>query len=216
MIKESSNIFRLAASYTIGSYILPGKPISDISKRLESKIQLQIGTCDKIIDGVKDGRYNLGLIETPIFDKALVYKEWLEDELVICSKVPIPQNIDKRELNRYRLIARKEDSLTRMVISNALDKIGGLSYDNFKSVLEMDNPTAIIQSIKWSKPNKESPTIAIVSQLSIEDELNRGELYISRIKDNPIIRKFYLIYNQELNNTIKNIDEIIDILRQRD
>ncbi|MCK4442589.1 MAG: hypothetical protein KAU90_11340 [Sulfurovaceae bacterium] len=211
MIKDRIDTFRIGASYTIGSHILPGKQIHDISKKLYSKIQLKITTCDKIINGVKNSKYDLGLIETPIFDNALIYKEWMEDELILCSKTPIPNHIDENELKRYKLIARKKDSLTRIVISNFLKNIG-LSYKSFKSISEIDNPTATIQSIKWSKPNRENPTVAIVSQIAIEDELKREELYISRIKNHPIIRKFYLIYNKKSHNDI-DINEIIKSLQ---
>ncbi|HHB95197.1 MAG TPA: hypothetical protein ENK88_08630 [Campylobacterales bacterium] len=211
MVKDTIDTFKLAASYTIGSHILPGKPISDISQKLHSKIKLKITTCDKIIEGLKKSEYDLGLIETPIFDNSLIYKEWMKDELVICSKMPIPNSIDENELGKYRLIARKKDSLTRIVISNFLENIG-LSYKNFKSISEINNPTAMIQSIKWSKPNRENPTVAIVSQIAIEDELKRKELHISRIKNHPIIRKFYLIYNQNSHNYI-DIEEIIKSLQ---
>ncbi len=87
-----------------------------------------------------------------------------------------------------------------------------LSYQSFKSVSEIDNATAAIQSIKWSKPNRENPTVAIVSELAIEDELKREELYKSRIKDNPIIRSFYLIYNEKTYDDM-DIDEIIKSLQ---
>jgi len=211
MIEDTIDTFKLAASYTIGSHILPGKPISNISEKLQTKIELKITTCDKIIEGVKSNQYDLGLIETPIFDSSLIYKEWMEDELVICSKMPIPKSIDENELRKYRLIARREDSLTRKVIADFLEKIG-LSYHSFKSISEIDNATAAIQSIKWSKPNRENPTVAIVSQIAIEDELKREELHSSRIKNHPIMRKFYLIYNQKSHNDI-DINEIIKSLQ---
>jgi len=211
MVEDTIDTFKLAASYTIGSHILPGKPISNISEKLQTKIQLKITTCDQIIEGVKSNQYDLGLIETPIFDSSLIYKEWMEDELVICSKMAIPKSIDENELRKYRLIARREDSLTRKVIADFLEKIG-LSYHSFKSISEIDNATAAIQSIKWSKPNRENPTVAIVSQIAIEDELKREELHSSRIKNHPIMRKFYLIYNQRSNNDI-DINEIIKSLQ---
>jgi len=211
MVRDTIDTFKLAASYTIGSHILPGKPISDISQKLQSKIQLKITTCDQIIEGVKQNQYDLGLIETPIFDSSLIYKEWLEDELVICSKTPIPKIIDENELRKYRLIARKENSPTRKVITNFLESIG-LSHYNFKSITKVDNATAIIQSIKWSKPNRENPSVAIVSKIAIEDELKKEELHISLIKNHPLIRKFYLIYNPKSYNTI-DIDEIIKLLQ---
>ena len=211
-IDKQQKPFYLAASYTIGSHILPGEPINLISQQVEQKISLEITSCDAIIAGVKEGRFDLGLIETPLFDNALEYKEWMEDELVICSKMPIPQKVTASEISKYRLIARREDSLTRVVISKFLKKIG-LSYHSFKSLSEIDNATAAIQSIKWSKPNKENPTVAIVSQLAIEDELKHNELHISRLENNPMIRKFYLIYNKKSQDE-NHIEEITAILKR--
>ncbi len=211
MSKKTTESFNLGASYTIGSHILPGEPINLISEQVDQKISLDITACDTIIAGVKEGRFDLGLIETPLFDDALEYKEWMEDELVICSKMPIPQSVTGSEIQNYRLIARKENSLTRIVITKFL-KERGLSYQSFKSLSEIDNATAAIQSIKWSKPNIENPTVAIVSQLAIEDELRNNELHISRLDNNPMIRKFYLIYNKK-DGDKEYVDKIIKILR---
>jgi len=214
MSTQTTTSFKLGASYTIGSHILPGEPILRIGEKVHKKVSLNITSCDTIIEGVKEGRFDLGLIETPLFDEALEYQEWMEDELVICSKMPIPHSVNKEEIQKYKLIARKEDSLTRRVISKFLENLG-LSYQSFKSLSEIDNATAAIQSIKWSKPNKENPTVAIVSQLAIEDELKNNELHISRIKNNPLIRKFYLIYNKNDGNK-EYIEEIVKILRSFD
>jgi len=43
----------------------------------------------------------LGLIESPVFDDALVYKEWMEDELVVCSKTPLQDPLGEDELNIF-------------------------------------------------------------------------------------------------------------------
>ena len=203
--------FHLAASYTIGSYILPGELIDDINHILHRRLKLTIIPCDEIIEGVKKGTFDLGLIESPLFDDALVYKEWIKDEMVICSQKPLPNSLEKKELSTCKLICRKEGSLTRNFITNFLAELD-LSYKSFNSLSEVDNATAMIQSIKWTKPNQENPTIAIVSELAIEDELKYNKLYKSRIYSKPMIRRFHLIYNQknillddDLNNIITNL-----------
>jgi hypothetical protein len=98
-----------------------------------------------------------------------------------------------------------------MFISDFFDKIN-LSYETFYSLSEIDNASAAIQGIKWSKPNKEHPTVAIVSQLAIEDELKKASLHQSRIKNSPMIRKFYLIYNKS-DNEQGYIEDIIHYLQ---
>jgi hypothetical protein len=78
--------------------------------------------------------------------------------------------------------------------------------------MEIENPTAMIQSIKWSKPNIVNPTVAIVSQLAIESELKYKELYQSRINNRPMKRKFHLVYDKN-NSNMGAIYEIIDMLK---
>jgi len=180
--------FKLGTSPTIGAHILPGDPLINISERLNSKIKLTISTCDKIIEGVKNKEFDLGLIESPIFDDALVYKEWMEDELVVCSKIPLQDPLGEDELSNCKLLCRNVNSPTRMFITDFFEELG-LSYETFYSLFEIDNATSAIQGIKWSKPNSDHPTVAIVSQLAIEDELDKEVLYQSRIENKPRRRK---------------------------
>jgi len=206
-----SKTFKLGTSPTIGTLILPGEPLINIGKRLDAMIKLTIEPCDKIVEGVKNKTYELGLIESPIFDDDLNYKEWMEDELVVCSLKPLPKSLDAKDLSQYNLLCRNSLSPTRVFIDDFLHKIN-LSYETFYSLSEIDNASAAIQGIKWSKPDKEHPTVAIVSQLAIEDELKKNLLYESRIKNKPMIRKFYLIYDKNSANK-EYIEDIIRYLQ---
>ena len=211
MVEEISNIYKLAASYTIGSYILPGEPMDKIKKIVDRKIQLSIIPCDEILAGVKSGEFEMGLIESPLEDRELTFKEWMSDELVVCAKEPLPDNFGAEEISSCKLICRPEGTLTRTYITNFLKKFN-LSYQSFRSLLEMDNHTAIIQSIKWSKPNQENPTIAIVSQLAIESELAYQELHKAQINNTPMRRKFHIVYNKN-NSNIETVYELIASLQ---
>lgn len=212
MTEDISTTYKLAASYTIGSYILPGEPIDKIQEIVESKIQLSIIPCDEILIRVKSGEFEMGLIESPLTDEKLIFKEWMSDELVVCSKRPLPDTFGKEEISTCKLICRPEGTLTRTFVTNFLKKFN-LSYQSFNSLLEIGNPTAMIQSIKWSKPNTINPTIAIVSQLAIESELKYKELYQSQINNSPMKRKFHLVYSKN-NSNMEYIQEIITTLRK--
>jgi DNA-binding transcriptional LysR family regulator len=207
-----SKSFNLGTSPTIGTHILPGDPLINISERLNSKIKLTIATCDKIIEGVKKKELDLGLIESPIFDDALDYKEWMEDELVVCSKVPLHDPLGEDELSHCKLLCRNVNSPTRMFITDFFEKLG-LSYETFDSLFEVDNATSAIQGIKWSKPNRDHPTVTIVSQLAIEDELDKEVLYQSRIENKPMRRKFYLIYDKN-GEDHSYVEDIIKYLQE--
>jgi len=206
-----NKVFKLGASYTIGSHILPGEPIINIAKILESKIKLTIQSCDQIIEGVKSKEFDLGLIESPIFDDDLIYKKWMEDELVLCSKNFMGNSLGEAELSSCQLLCRKSTSPTRMFISDFFSE-QGLSYQTFDSLTEIDNATAAIQGIKWSNPNRKNPTVAIVSQLAIEGELEKKVLHQSRINEKPMKRNFYLIHDKEDEDNL-SIDKILKYLK---
>ncbi len=50
-------------------------------------------------------------------------------------------------------------------ISTFLKK-AGLSYRDFNSTIRADNPTALIQGVKWSRPDSKNPTVSYSIQNS--------------------------------------------------
>jgi DNA-binding transcriptional LysR family regulator len=204
MSTQAEDIFRLGASHTIGSYILPGEIIDTIYQKSEHKIKLTVAPSTEIVKAIKEKRLDLGFIESPVFDKSLVYREWMDDELVICSKKKLPNSLGKDDLSKLRLVSSEKGSFSRIFIKDFL-KEQGLFYDDFNSVSEVDNPAAIIQSIKWSKPNAPITAAAIVSKIAIEYELKYDHLYESSINNTPIVRKFYILYRED--------SEYIDIIK---
>ena len=204
--------FRLGASYTIGSYILPGEIVDTIHQLANRKIKLTVASCNEIVKAIKEKRLDLGFIESPVFDESLVYREWMDDELVVCSKNKLPDSLGKDDLNRCRLVSSERGSLSRAFIEDFLEE-QGLFYHDFDSISEIDNPIAIIQSIKWSKPNAPITAVAIVSKIAIEYELKYNHLYESSINNTPIVRKFYILYREdsEYIDRIKNICEALSV-----
>jgi CheY-like chemotaxis protein len=194
--------FKIGASHTIGSYVLPGEIIESIREEVNQKIKLTLSSCDEIVHAVKMGKLDLGFIEFPHFDESLVFKEWREDELVVCSKTELPRAIGEKEFNHYRIISREKGSAKRDFVEAFL-RGEGLSYYDFESITEVDKPTAIIENVKWAKPRSSSATVAIVSKVSIEHELKYNTLYSARIHGKPLMRKFYIVYKETLLNKFK-------------
>jgi DNA-binding transcriptional LysR family regulator len=202
--------FQLAASYTIGSYILPGEQIDEMANNINSQIKVNIDSCHNIIDGIKNGSYDLGLIENPVFDNDLIYKKWIENELVFCSKTKLPYQLDIDSIKNCQLICREASSATRLLIGNFFKKVG-ISHESFKSLREINNTTAALQSVKWSKVNSSNPTLTIISKLAIKDEIEREELFVSRFKDYKMQHNYHIVYTKEnLNNPI--IEQLIQKL----
>jgi len=210
MSTQAEEKFRLGASHTIGSYVLPGEIIDTIHQKADRKIKLTVAPCSEIVKAVKEKMLDLGFVEFPVFDDSLVYREWMDDELVVCSKKKLPNSLGRDDLNKCRLVSSERGSLGRAFIEGFLEE-QGLLYSDFDSISEVNNPTAIIQSIKWSKPNAPVTAVAIVSKIAIEYELKYNHLHESSINNTPIARKFYLLYRED-SDYIDSIEKICEAL----
>lgn len=208
---QTEEKFRVGASHIIGSYILPGEYIDSIHQQVNRKIKLLVAPCDEIVKAIKEKKLDIGFIESLVFDDALVYREWLKDEMVVCSKKQLPRSLGREELNHCRVVGRERGALSRVFIENFLEE-QGLSYYDFDAIAEVDTPSAIIQSIKWSKPHAPITAVAFVSKIAIEYELKYNDLYASCVNNTPIVRRFHILYREDSQyiDVIKSIcDEFL-------
>jgi len=202
--------FRLAASYTIGSYVIPGKCLNSISESIGNDVTLGIDMSKNIIQGLKEHKFDLGLIESPIADSDLVYREWFDDELVLFSNSPLPKTVNTEELYNYKWICREEGSYTRTLISDVFGELG-VSCKSFDVLSEVSNTTAALQSVKRAKKDEEKPTVSVISKYAIADEVKRGELFESRIYGYEMKRKFFIVYTKDNKNNVF-IDNVVNYI----
>lgn len=188
--------FRLGASYTIGTYIIPGQCLNMMSKAINNDVKLSIDVSDNIIEQIKERKLDVGLIESPIFDNDLIYREWLEDELVVVSNVPIPKVLKTEELYNFQWVCREEGSHTRRVVADVFDELG-VSCKSFNVLSEVSNTTAVLQTIKKSQKDESKPVVSIISKHAIEDEVAKGQLFEARLRGYTMNRNFYIAYSKE-------------------
>jgi len=202
--------FKLGASYTIGTYIIPGQCLNTIGEAINNDIKLDIDLSDKIIEKIKDRKVEVGLIESPVFDNDLVYREWLEDELIVVSNVPIAKTLKTEELYDFDWICRNEGSHTRRVVSEVFDELG-VSCKSFHVLSEVSNTTTVLQTLKKSDRNPDKPVVSILSKYAVMDELANGELFESKLRGFTMSRKFYIVYSKE-NKHNAYVDKVVNYI----
>lgn len=202
--------FRLGASYTIGTYIIPGQCLNTVGEAIHNSVQLDIDVSDKIVEKLKDRKLDVGLIESPIMDSDLIYREWLEDELVLVSNVPIPKIVKTEELYTFDWICRNEASHTRKVVAEVFEELG-VSCKNFNVLSEVSNTTTVLQTIKKSERNPERPVVSILSKYAIIDEVANGELFEARLRGYTMSRNFYIVYSKE-NKHNAYVDQVVNFI----
>lgn len=202
--------FRLGASYTIGTYIIPGQCLNTVGEAIHNSVQLDIDVSDKIVEKLKDRKLDVGLIESPIMDSDLIYREWLEDELVLVSNVPIPKIVKTEDLYTFDWICRNEASHTRKVVAEVFEELG-VSCKNFNVLSEVSNTTTVLQTIKKSERNPERPVVSILSKYAIIDEVANGELFEARLRGYTMSRNFYIVYSKE-NKHNAYVDQVVNFI----
>jgi DNA-binding transcriptional LysR family regulator len=202
--------FRLGASYTIGTYIIPGQCLNTIGEAINNSVSLDIDLSENIIQKLKDRKIDVGLIESPVFDNDLIYREWLEDELVVVSNVPIPKTLKTEELYDFDWICRDEGSYTRKVVAEVFDELG-VSCKSFNVLSEVSNTTTVLQTLKKSDRNPDRPVVSILSRYAIMDEVNNGELFESRLRGYTMMRKFFIVYSKE-NKHNAYVDNVVNYI----
>ena len=113
--------------------------------------------------------------------------------------------IETPTLYKCKLICQKESSPINKLVHSFFKKFD-IAHSDFYSISKIDNTTASIQGVRWSRPNPKHPTITLVSSRAIEDEIKSKRLFMSRIKDHLMIHNFYIVYHKDVNmEKIENI-----------
>ncbi|MCD4667434.1 MAG: LysR family transcriptional regulator [Sulfurimonas sp.] len=187
--------FIMGASFAIGNYILPNY-LSEIKKKINNEVFMNVALSGEIIEQLEDKKIDLALIESPVFKDDIIYREWVEDELVIFSNQQIPKQLKADDLFEFDWICRDEHSHTRKITSDVLEEIG-VQCNNFNVLGVLSSPTAIKETILHSDKNAKRPLVSIMSRHVISADIAEGKLFEARIKNYKIERKFYIAYLKE-------------------
>lgn len=127
---EHAAPLRVAASFTIGEYLLPRMIADWTGLHPKSQVRLRIGNTSEVIEAVAGFDVDVGFIEGPQTHPDLVVRPWLGDELVIVAAPGHPlaaRPVSHRQLAQATWVLREHGSGTRQVtdawLINHLDQV---------------------------------------------------------------------------------------------
>jgi DNA-binding transcriptional LysR family regulator len=117
----------LSASQTVGNYWLP-----PLMQRFHAgndgiALSLTIGNTETVREAVHEGQVDLGFIEGPIDDPLLSVTAVADDEMVMVAPpglVPVRKRLAAADLAKIPWVLREHGSATRVILEEALHKIG--------------------------------------------------------------------------------------------
>lgn len=181
----------IAASTIPSQYLLP-KVIMGFQKVNPNIVFLiHQGDTREVIREIQEKKYQVGIVGTRIEDNKLDYELLTNDRLVLiasrnCTEPSNKSHITVESLLEKKFIVRERGSGTREEFELELKK-KGIDPDMLKIAAEMNSTEAIKHAVR------EGVGVAVVSSLSVEEELKSGAIQALTIDGLDLERSFYLV-----------------------
>ncbi|MFA5905604.1 MAG: selenium metabolism-associated LysR family transcriptional regulator [Desulfobacula sp.] len=186
--KTKGSLF-LGGSTIPSGYILP-KIIGPFSKKYpDIHIELFAGDTSQIIEEIKRGKIEVGIVGAKNDDPLIAQEEYVTDEmrLIVPSdhKWAKKTSVEFSDLLNETLIAREKGSGTWQSILKSMDR-AGFDPKALNAQVAMGNTVSVIQGILHHVG------ISILSTIAVQDDIDKGRLKALSVNGLDLNRFFYL------------------------
>lgn len=188
---EGGGSIRIGASLTIGTYVLPGIIDSYRQKMPKVEIFTRVDNTSVIEKLILKDHVDLGLVEGPIHSPFIREEAFTDDELVIiCGSGHSlwgRKMIEPDDLTGNAFIVREPGSGTRDIFERVMSELRII----WKIAGVYNNTEAIKQAVRGNLG------LAVVPKISVEEEINHGQVWATEVRGLNLKRKFNLVYHRQ-------------------
>lgn len=182
---------RIGTSLTIGAYLLPGLVTVFKTRNPDVDLFLRVDNTGVIEKMVLNDQIDMGLAEGPVNSPQLVEKFFHDDYLVFIVSPQHPlgkkEKLRIQDLEGQPFLVREEGSGTQNIFEQAMREAGV----TWKITGVYNNNEAIKQAVGSNLG------MAIVSKISISEEVRQGLILPLEVEGISLKRKFTLIYHRQ-------------------
>lgn len=184
---------RLGASTTIAQYLLPPILAKFSSRFPDVRISLVSDNSGQIEKALESHTIDLGMVESASRRQGLHYSLLAPDELVLITRTggnyARTESVTPDQLRQIPLVLRENGSGTLEVIAAALSGVG-VRVSQLKVVMHLGTTEGIKAFVR------NSDAMAIVSVISVVDELRSGVLRIVDVDSLSLRRDFSFVHTE--------------------
>lgn len=201
-------IIYIGASNIPGIYILP-RALNTFRKLYQGiHIHLSVTDTRDTISKVEEGLIDIGFVGAKIDAKAIDYRKFFEDMIVLVAPTEYPDSITATQIKDYPFITREIGSGTRNVFEKTLkDKIQ-TSPAMLNVTAELADTEAIKQAVKSGMG------ISYISRMAVEEENHRGTLKILTVKGFPEIRRSIYMITRKGKTLLPQVKAFIETIEK--
>lgn len=181
---------RLASSYTIGEYLLPGLIATWKAAHPSSRVLLKIANTHDVFDAVASLEADIGFIEGTHSHPQLTVRRWRTDQMVIIAGAGHPQagrRVSARQLNAATWVLREPGSGTR----EASDRWLIPHLDSMKVELELGSNEAVKRAVAAGIG------LGCLSRLAVQEAIAQGWLVELRSVLSELDRTLSIVLHRE-------------------
>lgn len=187
---EHAAPLRVAASFTIGEYLLPSLVSQWTQLHPRSQIHLRIGNTSEVIAAVAALDVDVGFVEGSQTHSDLVVRPWLDDEMVIVAAPGHPlanRNATARQLADATWVLREHGSGTRQIADAWLLK----NLDRVRVGFELGSTEAIKRAVAAGD------ALSCLSRYAVEQSVADGHLVELRTRLPKASRQLTIVLHRE-------------------
>jgi len=201
----------IAASTIPGDFILPS--VLSEFKKLHPAVSIQVVVSDsgRVIDGVRDGAYEIGFCGVALEEQELEAFKIAEDEIVLIVFPGHPfadrPQVSFLEVTLEPFIFREDTSGTQRSMESLLRR-SGFDLRLCKPALVLGTTEAVVSAVETNSG------IAFVSNLAIKKSLALGLVREVRIEGVTLKRDFWCIYRKQ-RVVSRLLEEFLSFVKER-
>lgn len=193
---QTQNIIHVGASTIPSAYILPDILAEFGSLHADTYFSLHQNNSQGIIDGVKEGLFDVGLIGMPTEDEALECIPFFRDQMVLITPVnehylalKQQEKISVLDLLKEPIILREKGSGNKKTADHFLDKMG-ISENDLQIVARINDQEAIKNLVAGGVG------ISILSEMAARSFISEKRVLDFSLSDYQINRDLYVIFQK--------------------
>lgn len=200
---------RVAASQTVGAYLLPG-PVATLGRRHPAlRLQLSIDNSEEVVRAVLAGAADVGFVEDEVAHPGIATEPLLEDELLVVAgaghRFARQDEVTIDDLATERFVMRERGSGTRRVAEEHLDA-AGLAPGRLRVAAELGGLEAIKAAVAADLG------VTILSRAAVDRELALGTLVARPLAGRRIRRSIDLVTAVGAT-TLPATRELVELMR---
>jgi DNA-binding transcriptional LysR family regulator len=179
----------IAASQTIGQYLLPRLIASFLAENPRVEISVVSGNTQGVLETLMEHRAQVGLIEGPAMRQDVRLDPFMEDHMVCV--VPAghewaDEDVTLTQLREATLVTRELGSGSRKIVEQAFER-AGLKLREMHVRMTFDSTEGLLSAVEAGLG------VAFVSRWAVRAQLALGTLRVARVKGLELGRVFAVV-----------------------